>query len=267
MFKFLLTFLVLMLVNCSDTEIAGGTASEGESYVYGQVTDSTGQALEGEIVYLSRLIVTDSGSSTEIEDSTQTDAEGNYEFRPQTIEQALYVVNVGSLVFGDSLNSTRRQSMVSSFKWHHGSEGQPGPIQLQNPFIGTPVKIRGDISNPSQCSSSPIKLFVPGTPVEAMLSPDGKFFLPPLPIGHIEVAFICDESIQFLPVKIPPGCPEINLAQVEFVSREDYEMFPFEKYLLEDKMAVLIKPPMDNVGPKEGCPNAEWGPDVKPQMP
>lgn len=267
MFKFVLTFLVLLLVNCTDAEIAGGTASEGESYVYGQVTDSTGQALEGEVVYLSRLILSDSGSSTEIEDSTQTDAEGQYEFRPQTMDQALYVVNVGSLIFGDSLNMTRRQSMVSSFKWQHDSTGPSGPIQLQNPFIGPPVKVRGGISNLPQCSGSPIKVFVPGTPVQAMVSPEGRFYLPPLPMGHIEVAFVCDESIQFLPVKIPPGCPEINLPDIEVVKAEDYDLWPFDKYSLVDKTAVLIKPSMTHPDIQEICPNAKWGPEVRPQIP
>lgn len=81
--KITIPLLLILLNSCSDTSSAKGTGSEGESFIYGTLLDSTeNTTLQEGIVILGKIVLSDTGDSVQWMDTVISDMEGRFQIKP-----------------------------------------------------------------------------------------------------------------------------------------------------------------------------------------
>lgn len=249
--KVLCLLLGLILSGCSEQQQAGGTASEGENYVYGTVLDTAGDALVQAQVYLKQVsIYQDTVVEVDI-DSTLTDSEGYYEFYPE-LEDTL------QLIIQSQLEDLGLE-IVSRVIWK-GPRG--GSQEVPPSRLAPPVKVRGSFLGYEECGSEQIEIIIPGTPIRVPVAPDGGWGLPPIPGGRSEMAVLCGESVQYIPLDLPPGCKEIELFNIPITRPSEIDSSEFKPYPTDFKHSGYMgAPPAPD---RTSCPGAEVGPGLMP---
>lgn len=243
--------LSLILSACSDQQQAGGTASEGENYVYGTLLDTSGQALSQARVYLKQVSIFQDTVVDQILDSTLTNSQGYYNFYPTIEDTVQFIIQSGQLD-GDF-------EIVSRVMWK-GPKGSGEEVPQAR--LGPPVKVRGSFIGLDQCGDQIPELIIPGTPVKVLIQPDGRWSLPPIPGGRSEMVLICGDAVQYIPLDLPPGCQELVLDEIPIATSNEIEEQPFKPYPTDYQFSgLLAKPPAPD---QTLCPGGESGPGLIP---
>jgi len=79
----LILICILVLNACTDSPIAKGTGSEGESFIYGTLLDSMeNRTLPSGIIVLAKITETDTGESLQWIDTAHSDSQGQFQIKP-----------------------------------------------------------------------------------------------------------------------------------------------------------------------------------------
>lgn len=196
----LLAALLGLLGACSPSDQAG-TASEGESFVYGYVLDSSvslaalakTQATSGIRVVLSQESYGEDGLRALWRDTVSAQSNGYFAVampRPGTY----------TLVAISNTGAARVHSEISY---------QPEDKNLGNLGLFKPIELNGSLEGLPACDSA--RLSLPGRPDFALLGSDGSFALSQAMPGHTQLLFQCGDTVQQWPLFIPGRCASVSV--------------------------------------------------------
>jgi len=200
-----LAFAGLFLSSCSSSDHASGTASEGESFVYGYVQDSslqisallrtlaTGDSSNARVV-LMRQAYTDSGFVAIWRDSVWAAADGYFSIAMP--DSGIY-----------TLIATTASGAVTVFD---GISYQKGGRDLGSLGMYRHATLRGTLSGTPVCPGD-VRISLPGSPEYAILNADSTFTLNAVPHGHSSLLAQCGDTVQQWQIFLPGICPEISL--------------------------------------------------------
>lgn len=199
--------LGLLLMACSDPDTAGGTASDGESFVYGYVQDSmvTAALLRPALavvntatqVVLSREVYTAQGLEAQWSDTVYAAADGYFTIAlPDSGQYTLIALapSGSATVYADISYSPKGQDL--------GRLGLYGLATLTGSMAGRPA-----------CTEA-MRLSMPGRPDFATLAGDGRFTLTQVPVGRAVLLAQCDDTVQQWAVRLPGACPTVWLDSI-----------------------------------------------------
>lgn len=208
----LLLLLLALLLSCSPQKDAGGTASEGESFVYGFVIDSTENSVallkethasaSGSLVVLSQLSYTAEGLVSSWSDSAYTDSLGYYQFK--TPPAGIYTI----LAQGSKPIAAIHASFeVPDSGLNLGYLGMYRPIQVSGAFDGAP-----------SCAGG-LKVSMPGIPGFATMNSETSFTLSQAPPGHSLLLVQCGDTVQQWHIVLPGSCPTVSLDSIAWTTK------------------------------------------------
>lgn len=196
--------LGLLLAACSDSESAGGTASEGESFVYGYVQDSTmttallrsasmAEATSTQVV-LSREVYTSQGLESQWSDTVTAAADGYFSIALP--DSGLYTLTAmapsgAATVYAEIYYQAQNQNL--------GKLGLFGLVTLQGSWTKAPA-----------CDGG-LRLSMPGHPNYAQVEGDGSFSLGQVPTGRAILLAQCADTVQQWALRLPGSCSTVLL--------------------------------------------------------
>lgn len=207
----LLLLILTFMLSCSPQKDAGGTASEGESFVYGFVVDSTESALallkgtqflaSGSLVVLTQLSYTTEGLRSSWADSVYTDSLGYYQFK--TPPAGIYTI----LARGSApIAAVHASFEVSDSGLDLGYLGMYNPIQVSGTLAGAP-----------SCDGG-LKISMPGIPGFATMSTENSFTLSQAPPGHSLLLIQCGDTVHQWHIVLPGSCPTVSLESISWTT-------------------------------------------------
>lgn len=207
----LLLLILTFMLSCSPQKDAGGTASEGESFVYGFVVDSTensvallketqASAFEN-LVVLTQLSYTTEGLRSNWSDSVYTDSSGYYQFK--TPPAGIYTI----LARGSKpIAAVHASFEVPDSGLDLGYLGMYNPIQVSGTFDGAP-----------SCAGG-LRVSMPGIPGFATMNTESSFTLSQAPPGHSLLLAQCGDTVQQWHIVLPGACPSVSLDSISWAN-------------------------------------------------
>lgn len=200
--------MLLLLIGCSPQKDAGGTASEGESFVYGNVFDSTsaptslakgavGLANLQSKVVLTRLSYTDTGLTSTWLDSVDVSENGDFEV--PVSESGVYTL------------VAQNQNGVSTVYAEVDFTGNS--VNLGKLGMYNPIQLHASIRNLPQCGQ-PVRISIPGVPSFATLDEASSFTLSGIHPGRSTILAQCGDTIQQWQIVLPGSCSVITLDSI-----------------------------------------------------
>lgn len=241
----LFTLIVGLIVACQDVDQqAGGTASEGENFVYGTLKDSSANFAKQTKIYLTQADITDEGIHEIKVDSAETDDMGEFTI-PYTASGSYFLQ---ALKEGEGL--TRSNIILT--------EGS-GEYSLGELGMNSRMILSVHVNGLAKCTESQLYAFLPGIPKKFEVRPppamdpsapqqkpigeieEGRIRTPPLFPGKYDLGFLCDNSIQYITIDIPGGCPlYVVVDPVELLEEADYPTESYYPFETEFEKSVLI---------------------------
>ena len=198
-------FLVLLgLLACSSKETASGTASEGESFVYGYVQDSSlvasallrqGVATDETPVEvrLERLFYSDSGLVSDWSGSTEAAPDGY--FAIEVPDSGVYTLQAQK----GNVGAIQAEIDFTGSSVNLGRIGMYGLATVQGSFLDVPV-----------CEGG-LQLSLPGRPDFAPVDEFGTFEISNVPTGRSLLLGQCGDTVQQWRLAFPGRCQTLYL--------------------------------------------------------
>lgn len=209
---FVLLLLLTLFLSCSPQKDAGGTASEGESFVYGYVVDSTiatpalaknhAANTSGRLVVLSRLSYTATGLVSTWSDSLYAAPDGFFQFK--TPAAGVYTLLARD---HDTLAAIQASLEIPETGLNLGRIGMHHPIQITGSMEGAP-----------DCQGN-LRISMPGIAGFSTVIGNSSFSLSNAPPGHSLILAQCGDTIQQWHIVLSGACSEVMLDSIPWNSK------------------------------------------------
>lgn len=246
--KFFLVFcfaLMISLIGCSSSDITdGGTATEGESFIYGSLEDTLGNEVSDALVTLQKISISDDGSVISDSLSTHASSDGSYSF--SNLDSGTYIL------LSQGKNAYEGHSSVESQINFTGDSLKVKAITLRSS-----LSLRGNIPNFNSCPTQ-LSVFIPGVTPKQDVDSLGHFYWSELPQGRFELAILCGKTIQYLPLKMSQNCSEIELPDINLVHDDSLSDFSYPLYPNRLEHSVIMNHQGGGQGQNKKCSGLEF---------
>lgn len=232
---FILCLLLGALACCSNKEQAGGTASEGESFVYGYIHDSTlalakrhlgaAEATDSILVVVSRMVYADTGIRFMWSESTYTDDDGFF---------SIPVRDTGNYIL-----IARGPNGLASI--YNGIQVISDSVNLGNLGIYPPYDLQGEFPSSWNCSGE-IRVTIPGFGSFPYSISDSSYWIEGVPHGDNSVLMQCNDTIIQWNIEPVRSCSVVTLDsllwlefdQFDSTASRDIDSFEYQDISVEE---------------------------------
>lgn len=215
-FWLFLCLLVGNIVSCGDKQHAGGTASEGESFVYGYIHDSTlafaklrqgnSDTPESTLVILARMAYADTGIRFTWSESTYADIDGFF---------SIPVRDTGEYI----LISHGPNGLASIY---NGIQVHADSVNLGNLGIYQPYDLQGLLPSSLECSGE-IRVTIPGFGSFPYSTSDSSYLIEDVPQGDNSILMQCRDTIMEWDIDPVNSCSVVTLDSLLWLELDQYD--------------------------------------------
>jgi len=195
----LILICVLVLNACTDSPIAKGTGSEGESFIYGTLLDSVeNKTLQSGTILLAKIIESDTGESLQWIDTAYSDTLGRFQMKPPM--NGFYLLQ---FQWNDSL-----------FLQIHNLEWNDSSIELGALGLARIKQIQGNLIH-YPCPYP--TLWISGSSTKSLADTLGFFTMNAVMPGRSILYAMCNSEVRAWNITISGQCSSPNLSNLDWL--------------------------------------------------